>query len=170
MKKTLIATALIALLGTSAVMAATADAEAAKQRVQELKTEFSLDDQQVNSIQNIITRSSVTDEAQRAQHMEQRMEKRLSRMKEQLSLSDEQVTQLKAMMTAQRTKMQAMQAEGKASMESILTPEQVTKMQAMQGDRKGRMGGWGGGKRHGGGQRDGRNHDRGQCGDKQAQE
>ena len=143
MKKTVLAAALVGILSMSSVFAA--DSEAVKQKVEQLKTEFSLSDQQSERITNIITRASMTEDEMKAKHdakMAEHMDKRLERMKEKLSLTDEQVTKLKAMMTEHKAKMDALHTEGQAQMTSILTPEQAAKMKEMRGGHMG-MGGMG---------------------------
>ncbi|MEZ5447743.1 MAG: hypothetical protein R3E89_01490 [Thiolinea sp.] len=136
MKKTILAAALLSLLGTGVVIGAT-DTEAVKQRVEQIKGEFNLDDQQAQRIQNILNRSGMNQEEQKAARMEKHMERRMSMMKEKLGLSDEQVTQMKTLMTQQREQMKALRDQGKADMEALLTPEQKTKMTEMQSQRKG---------------------------------
>lgn len=142
MKKTLLATALIGILGATLVHAAT-DNTAVDARVEQMKSEFSLNDQQAKRISSILTRAAMPEAdkaAKKAARMEKRMERRLSRMKEKLGLSDEQVAQMKTAMTQQHAQMQALREQGKANMAAILTPEQATKFEAMKGGRKGRSG------------------------------
>ena len=145
MKKSLLATALIGILGATLVHAAT-DTAAVTQSVEQMKTEFNLNDQQTKRISNILTRAATPEAdkvAQRAARMEQRMDRRLSRMKEKLGLTDEQVAQMKTTMTQQRAQRQASREQGKASLMAILTPEQATKFEAMKGERKGKGRGYG---------------------------
>lgn len=157
MKKTLLATALIGILSATLVNAAT-DNAAVDARVEQIKSEFSLNDQQAQSISSILTRAATPEadkEAQKAARMEKRMERRLNRMKEQLGLSDEQVAQMKTVMTQQHAQMQALMEQGKTNMTAVLTPEQVTKFEAMKGERKGRGGHRGGRGMHKGGKHGG---------------
>ena len=169
MKKTLIATAMIAILGVSGSLLA-ADNEAVKQRIDQLKSEFSLNDQQASRIENILTRSGMTDEDRQAAHAErmaQFEEKRLARMKEMLSLTDEQVTQLKALMDDQQAKLKALHDEHKTRLEAILTADQLKQMQDMRGGMGMHGGpggkGFGGDMHHGGrhGERHGGMHGHG---------
>ena len=157
MKKTLLATALIGILGATLVHAAT-DNAAVDARVEQMKSEFSLNDQQAKRISAILTRAATPEAdkaAKKAARMEKRMERRLSHMKEKLGLSDEQVAQMKTAMTQQHTNMQALREQGKANMAAILTPEQATKFEAMKGERKGRGGHRGGHGMHKGGKHGG---------------
>nr|CAA6802382.1 MAG: Unknown protein [uncultured Thiotrichaceae bacterium] len=157
MKKTLLATALIGIMGATLVSAATENA-AVDARVESMKSEFSLNDQQASRISKILTRAATPEadkEAQKTARMEERLDKRLAHMKEKLELTDAQVAKLKTSMTEQRADMKALREQGKANMTAILTPEQATKFEAMKGDRKGgkhHRGGRGGHKKggHGG--------------------
>ena len=58
MKKTLLATALIGILGATLVHAAT-DNAAVDARVEQMKSEFSLNDQQAKRISSILTRAAM---------------------------------------------------------------------------------------------------------------
>lgn len=158
MKKTLLATLLIGVMGTAMVSAAT-DNAAVTQKVDQMKSEFNLDDQQANRISNILSRATMTDAdkaAKRTARMEQRMERRLARMKENLGLSDEQVTQIKTLMTQQHEQMRAMREQGKANLTAVLTPEQAAKFSEMGNKGKGWGRGHRGGGHHGKGMRGGK--------------
>lgn len=155
MKKTILATALIGTLGLSGW--AIAANEAATQRVEQLKTEFNLSDQQAQRIQGMLDPEARQEmrEARKAK----KMERRLARMQEKLGLTDDQVAQMKTVMTEQHAKKKALRDESKQRMTAIMTPEQAQQFEAMRAEHKGRRGhggghgkrgGFGGGKQCGG--------------------
>lgn len=160
-KTTLIATALIGTLGLSGW--AIAANEAATQRVEQLKTEFNLSDQQAQRIQGMLDPEARADmrEARKAK----KMERRLAKMQEKLGLTDAQVAQMKVIMSEQHAKKKALRDETKQRMTSVMTPEQAQQFETMRAERKGKghrghgggygkHGGFGGGK-HCGGRRGG---------------
>lgn len=157
MKKTLLAVALMGAMGTTALVNAASENAVVDQRVEQMKSEFNLNDQQAQSISKILNRAATpeaTKAERKAARIEKRMERRLSRMQEKLDLSDAQVAQFKTIMTQQRTQMQALREQGKASMIAVLTPEQATKFAEMKNKRMERghhRGGHGGYKMHRGG-------------------
>ncbi|HPE62235.1 MAG TPA: hypothetical protein PLB10_18035 [Thiolinea sp.] len=156
MKTFITGLSLAGLLAVSAAFAAP-DSAAITQRVEQLKSEFNLTDQQTQRLQSMLdtaANQSPEDRQARQQARQERlMDRRLKRMQERLGLNDEQVSQFKTLMSNHMAQMKAMQEEHKKQMEAILTPEQLTKMQDMrssmqrrgmhgQGMRgKGRMGG-----------------------------
>lgn len=155
MKKSILALTLISALGVGSVFAA--DTAAVNQSVDQLKSQYNLNENQTQRINNIITRASMTDEelkAQRDAKMAERMDDRLANMKEKLGLTDEQVTQLKTIMTEQHGKIEAIHTETQTRVNGVLTPEQVEKMKTFRGGRgmgMGMEGGPDGKGRHGGG-------------------
>ena len=126
---------LAGLLAVSTAFAAP-DSAAITQRVEQLKAEFNLDDQQTQRLQNMLdTATSQTPEDRQARaqaRQERRMEMRMKRMQERLGLTDEQVSQLKALMSDHMAKMKALQEAHQQQMASILTPEQLAKMLDMR--------------------------------------
>lgn len=142
-KTTLIATALIGTLGVSGW--AIAANEAATQRVEQLKAEFNLSDQQAQRIQGMLDPQAR--DAMREARKAKKMERRLAKMQEKLGLTDDQVAQMKVIMTEQHTKRKALRDETKQRMTAVMTPEQAAQFEAMRAERKGHRGHgkhWGG--------------------------
>lgn len=148
MKKT-ISTLIIltALAGGSG--SANANDTAIQSRVDQIKSEFNLDEQQAKRIANILTNAGMSKEEKRNARMEKRIQRRAERMTRRLELNDTQATQLKDILTQQSNQMRALHEQGKADITAILTPEQATKFASMRDHHKGKgRKGWGG-KRHG---------------------
>lgn len=145
-KTTLIATALIGTLGLSGW--AIAANEAATQRVEQLKAEFNLSDQQAQRIQGMLDPEARADmrEARKAE----RMEHHLAKMQEELGLTGAQVAQMKVIMTEQHAKRKALRDETKQRMAAVMTPEQAQQFETMRAERKGHRGHGGGYGKHGG--------------------
>ena len=148
------------LAGTLAFAAP--DSATVKERVDQLKSEFSLNDQQAARLNMMLSASNPEARAANREAMATRqMDRRLERMKSRLNLSDEQVGKLKTLMTEQAAKMEALRQENQSQFEAILTPEQASKLKAMRttmqewgmkgrGMRDGKRGGHGmQGSRHG---------------------
>ena len=127
MKKLIIATAVICSLGLGSALAA----GDVNQKVQELKTEFNLNDQQAQQIQQVMS-GEITDE-QKAERHNKRMDRKMARMQEKLGLTDEQVTKIKALREGQHEKRTANREAHRAQIEAILTSEQKEKFSAMKG-------------------------------------
>ncbi len=147
MKKT--ACTLIMLVSLAATAGVSANETAIQSRVDQIKTEFNLDEQQAKRIANILTNAGMSKDEKRTARMEKRIQRRVERMTKKLELSDTQATQIKDILTQQSTQMRALHAQGKADITAILTPEQATKFASMRDHHKGKgRKGWHG-KKHG---------------------
>lgn len=149
MKKTICT--LIMLTGLATASVASANDAAVQTRVDQIKSEFNLDEQQAKRIANILNHAGMSKEDKRSARMEKRIQHRVDRMTKKLELSDEQATQLTGILTQQSAQMRDMHTQAKADITAILTPEQATEFAAMR-DHKGKGGksgkGWHG-KKHG---------------------
>ena len=134
MKKVIAAAVLFSTLGYSAI-ALSADDAVIQQRVEEVKAEFNLNEQQSQRISAILRNAGMDKDARMAEHMQKRMEHRLNRMKEKLGLTDDQISTIKTIMTEQQAGMKALREQGKEAINAVLTPEQVAKMEEMHSKR-----------------------------------
>lgn len=146
MKKT--ACTLLMLASIAITSGVSADDAAIQARVDQVKSEFNLNDQQAKRIAGILARASMSKEEKRTAKIEKHIQRRVQRMTKRLNLSDNQADQVKDIMTQQSTQMQALFAQGKADITAILTPEQAAEFATMS-ERKGK--GWGGKHRKRGG-------------------
>ena len=129
---------LIMLSSFTATSNVLANDTAIQSRVDQIKSEFNLDEQQAKRIANILTNAGMSKEEKRTARMEKHIQRRVERMSRELELSDAQTTQLKDILTQQSTQMRALHEQGKADITAILTPEQATKFASMRDHHKGK--------------------------------
>ncbi|MGB1011032.1 MAG: hypothetical protein ACPGVP_15030 [Thiolinea sp.] len=136
MKKPAFTLVLLSCLASSNVMA-TDNKTAIQERVEQVKSEFNLNEQQAKRITAILTQAGMSKEEKRAARMEKRIQRRVEHMTQKLELSDNQAVQLKDILVQQNKQIQELRAQGKADITAILTPEQASRFAKMRTNRKG---------------------------------
>ncbi len=144
LKKTLFT---LIMLGACSVGSVSANDTTVQSRVDQIKSEFNLDEQQAKRIAMILNQAGMSKEEKRSARMEKRLQRRVEHMTRALQLNDTQAAQVKAILNQQGAQMRAMRTQSQADITALLTPEQATQFAQMSERHQGRKGRHG--KRHG---------------------
>ena len=129
MKKTALTILILTSLSSGSLLA---NDSAIQARVEQVKSEFNLNEQQAKRIANILANAGMSKEEKRAARMNKHIQRRVDRMTRKLELSQSQASQLKTILEQQHQQMRALHAQGKADITAILTPEQAAKFAEMR--------------------------------------
>lgn len=149
MKKT--ACTLIMLVSLAATTGANANDTAVQTSVEQIKSQFNLNEQQASRIAQILSRAGMSKEEKRDAHRDKRINRRVKHMTRKLGLTETQAADLKIILTRQSEQMRMAMEQNKTEIANSLglSAEQTAKLAEMR-DRKGKgHKGRGGKKRHG---------------------